>query len=183
MVKIVQVHRRGCWRNFCVKYVLKREQIYSRLKSGGTFPGWGTKSFKVLPENREDTQNVLTETTSIKGIGKETNKEWWVSLGLGRESLTPLALRRRRKEWRREGDEVIGDLEEPAPWCDGPWKNPTTSTTGREKDKENNFLKSLSPSALKSSVDSSCLSNSPESQRTKKSKWFSTYGSTFKALS
>lgn len=46
------------------------------------------------------------------------------------------------------GDKVIGDLEELGPWCDGPWKNPTTSTTGREKDKENNYLKSLSPQLL-----------------------------------
>lgn len=50
----------------------------------------------------------------------------------------------------------------------------------QRKDKEKNYLKLLSPSALKSSVDSSCLSDSTESQRTKKPKWFSTYGSTFK---
>ena len=50
----------------------------------------------------------------------------------------------------------------------------------QRKNKEKNYLKLLSPSALKSSVDSSCLSDSTESQRTKKPKWFNTYGSTFK---
>ena len=62
----------------------------------------------------------------------------------------------------------------------GALEEPNHLYNQQRKDKEKNYLKSLSPSALKSSVDSSCLSNSTESQRTKKPKWFSTYGSTFR---
>ena len=147
MVKILQAHRGECWRSFQVNSVLKGEQACSRLKSGESFPGWGTKSVKVLPENRENTQNGLTESNSTKGLGteawarlKETNKEWWGTQGVDiwkvintpRSEGTQERVRERRRDGGREGIMLLVPRRS---WGrgEGPWKNSATSTTDRER--------------------------------------------------
>lgn len=77
------------------------------------------------------------------------------------------------------GDKVIGDLEELGPWCAGPWKNLTTSTTGRERTRR----RTTSSCSLLQLLNLLLIPPVYQTQlkvRGQKPKWFSTYGSTFK---